>query len=257
MSPPRRLLLLCVALVAVVAVGSLVLARVLRVAPVTGPATSQAGAGPVLLVPGYGGSTAALEVLAAALRAQGRTASVLALPGDGTGDLRVAALALGTAADAASAAGAPSVDVVGYSAGGVTVRLWAQEHAAQARRIVTLGAPHHGTKVAALGAALVPGACPQACRQLIPGSDLLAALNRGDETPDGPQWMSVWTEQDQTVTPPDTAHLDGAVDVALQQLCPALSVTHSGLPRDPVVTRIVVAALSEPELGDPDRQVCG
>src|SRR5690349_23197763 len=44
--------------------------------------------GPVLLVPGYGGSTSALDVLAARLRSAGRQATVVRLPGDGTGALR-------------------------------------------------------------------------------------------------------------------------------------------------------------------------
>ena len=39
--------------------------------------------GPVLLVPGYGGSTGSLESLADLLRGAGRTAIVVSLPGDG------------------------------------------------------------------------------------------------------------------------------------------------------------------------------
>ena len=108
----------------------------------------------MLLVPGYGGSTTSLEVLAARLRAAGREAVVVPLPGDGTEDLTCDVPPLvAAAAQAALAGGAPSVDVVGYSAGGVVARLWeAAGGAAVTRRVVTLGSPHHGTSVAGLGA---------------------------------------------------------------------------------------------------------
>ncbi len=220
-------------------------------------AAPQDQAGPVLLVPGYGGSTSALEVLAGQLQAAGRTATVLTLPGDGTGDIREAAAALKDAATAAITAGAPSVDVVGYSAGGVTARYWARElgGATQARRIVTLGSPQHGAKLAGLGALI--GQCPPACQQLRPGSDLLDALNKGDETPDGPRWTTVWTEQDEVVTPPDSARLKGATQVVLQQLCPGLSVSHGDLPRSPTVTAIVLQVLSpSPAEAMPGSAVC-
>ena len=212
----------------------------------------------MLLVPGYGGSTRSLEVLADVLRADGRQAAVVALPGDGTGDLRESARALGVAADAALAAGAPSVDVVGFSAGGVAARLWVADGGSeQARRVVTLGSPHRGTDLAALGAAVVPGACPIGCQQLLPSSELLAALNEGDQTPTGPGWTSVWTTQDEVVTPPESARLEGAVDVALQQLCPGLQVTHSQLPTDPVAQAVVRGALSAGPLAPPTSAVCG
>jgi hypothetical protein len=119
------------------------------------------------------------------------------------------------------------------------------------RRVVTLGSPHHGTKLAALGVALAPGSCPVACQQLAPGSDLLDELNDGDETPAGPQWLSVWTEQDETVTPPDSARLDGAVNVALQDVCPGLQVTHGQLPTGPVVRALVLQALSTADVARP------
>ncbi|MCW2608479.1 MAG: estB, partial [Frankiales bacterium] len=187
MSPARRRLLQGLALLvglALVAAGALAL----RGDPPQRVAVDQARPGPVLLVPGYGGNTVGLEALARRLRAEGREAVVVDLPGDGTGDLEDSALRLRKAADDALAQGAPSVDVVGYSAGGVVARLWARAGgAAQARRVVTLGSPHHGTGVAQLGAVFAAGACPTACQQLVPGSRLLDELDAGDETPAGPQ----------------------------------------------------------------------
>lgn len=253
MSPGRRLLLQAVVLVLVIVAAFAVLARVLGRSDGSGLVRAdQAVQGPVLLVPGYGGATGALEVLAGQLRQAGRTATVLTLPGDGTGDLALSAAAL----DVAASASAVPVDLVGYSAGGVVVRLWAKDHPSRVRRVVTLGSPHHGTQVAAIGAALAPGACPVACQQLVPGSPLLDALNDDDETPDGPQWLSLWTTQDETVTPPTSARLDGAVNVELQAVCPSLQVSHSDLPRDPVVTRLVLAALAASAVVAPTAEVC-
>jgi len=245
--PVRRRLLLGV--VAVLLAGALV-ALLLAVTgrdrggPLAGP-VPQDRPGPVLLVPGYGGSTASLEVLARRLRAAGRDARVVPMPGGGTVDLGEQAGALARAAEAEIDRGAPSVDVVGYSAGGVVARLWAADDGgrALARRVVTLGAPHHGTEVAALAGSLLPGQCPAACRELIPDSELLARLNR-DETPDGPAWVSVWTTQDQVVTPPDSARLDGAVNIPVQGVCPDAVVGHSELPTSRLVQALVLAALA-------------
>jgi triacylglycerol lipase len=254
-SPVRRLLLLGTALVAVLVVAGVLVLHAVRgggSTSVTAPAVPQDRPGTVLLVPGYGGSTASLDVLAARLRAAGRTAVVVRLPGDGTEDLDLDVPPLAAAAQAALAGGAPSVDVVGYSAGGVVARLWeASGGAAVTRRVVTLGSPHHGTTLAGLGARLVPAICPTACQQLVPGSPLLDRLNRGDETPAGPAWLSLWTAVDQTVTPPDSARLSGATDVRLQDLCPGATTTHSDLPRDPRVQAVVLAALGAGPLRAP------
>ena len=214
--------------------------------------------GPVLLVPGFGGSTDALDVLAAELRDDGRDATVVALPDGGVGDLTVQAGTLEDAVDdALTRTGATSVDVVGYSAGGVVARIWAADlgGAEQARRIVTLGSPHHGTQVAGLAAQVLPDQCPTACRQLAPDSSVLVALNSGDETPEGPQWVSIWTDVDQVVTPPTSAGLDGAIDIPVQSVCADSTVDHGNLPRDPLVGAMVAAQLdgdSTVELGAAD-----
>lgn len=247
LSPARRRLvvtLLALVVVAVVVSGAALLLGRPPDAQGRGP-VSQQTPGPVLLVPGYGGSTGAVQPLAGRLAAEGRDATVVDVPGDGTGDLTAAADALGEAADAAlQRTGAESVDVVGYSAGGVVARLWAADGgAAVARRVVTLGSPHHGTSLADLAGSLAPEQCPEACRQLAPGSPLLAGLNADDETPEGPAWVSIWTTDDQTVTPPESARLEGALELPVQSICPDARVTHGELPRDPLVQAMVLEQL--------------
>jgi triacylglycerol esterase/lipase EstA (alpha/beta hydrolase family) len=212
----------------------------------------QARPGTVLLVPGYGGSRASLAALAQRLTAAGRTATVVALPGDGTGDLLAQADTLDTAVRRALKRGAPSVDIIGYSAGGVVARLWVDRHdgASVARRVVTLGAPLHGARLAAVGSAVAPDACPPACRQLTPGSALLDRLDRSP-LPAGLPWLSVWTENDETVQPPDSARLAGAVNVPVQGICPGARISHGELPTDPLVTALVLGALGTAPLAVP------
>ena len=202
--------------------------------------------GPVLLVPGYGGSMTSLEVLARRLRLAGRAAQVVTMPNAGTGDLAGQAEVLNSAVrQVISRTGSTSVDIVGYSAGGVVVRLWALDDNGRhlARRVVTLGSPHHGTNLAALAQNLAGDQCQMACQQLVPHSPLLNHLNAGDETPDGPEWVSIWSTVDQTVTPPDSARLAGAVNLPVQSVCPQSSVSHGDLPTDPVVQALVLAEL--------------
>jgi triacylglycerol lipase len=212
--------------------------------------------GPVLLVPGYGGSTAALGVLARRIRAAGRAATVVHLPGNGTGSLVSDAGVLNDAVTHALSGGAPSVDVIGYSAGGVAALLWARDDDGdhKARRIITLGSPFHGAMIAATAAGLLPGACPLACQQLVPGSSLLAGLTAGDPRP--LPWLSLWTTDDQTVTPPDSARLLGAIDVPIQSVCPQQQITHSQLPTNPVVTAFVLRAIGLGLLRPPGSADC-
>ena len=216
--------------------------------------------GPVLLVPGYGGSTASLQVLADALTAGGRDARVVRPGGSGTQDLRDQAEGLARAVDSAlDETGAPSVDLVGYSAGGVVVRLYVADlgGGSTVRRAVTLAAPHHGTDLAALAGSLGSAACPEACSQLDPDSDLLRRLNAGDETPDGPVWVALWTEDDKTVVPPTSGRLDGALGYAVQDVCPALVVGHPDVPRAPEVAAMVEAAIGTGRPAEPGPEACG
>jgi triacylglycerol lipase len=201
---------------------------------------AQGKLGPVLLVPGYGGSTTGLAAMAVALRERGRDATVVHLPGDGKGDLNADALVLKSAVDEAlRRTHAASVDVVGYSAGGIVARLWVRDDggASQARRVVTLGTPHHGTGLAAAAVDFAPSQCPAACVQLAPDSELLRRLNAGDETPSGPLFVSIRSTSDRVV-PADSSVLEGATNILVQAVCPRVTVTHSELPDDPLVIAI-------------------
>lgn len=246
LSPSRRRLVL--GLLAALALLLGVVVAALARPDAVAPQADRNRPGPVIVVPGYAGTAEGLEPLADRLRAAGRDVVVVEPPGDGRGDLRETAQVLDDVAQQAIEDGAGSVDVVGFSAGGVVARYWAASlgGAAVARDVVTLGSPHHGTDLARLGAALAPGSCPQGCRQLAPGSDLMRGLNAGDETPEGPGWTSVWSEQDEVVTPPDSARLDGADNVVVQDVCPGAQVTHSGLVGLPLVQAIVLEALGTP-----------
>ncbi len=256
LAPARRRLWLVVAALAVLAVVGASVALVLgRDEPA--PPVAQGEVGPVLLLPGYGGSDAGLETLAEALRAEGRTVEVLVPPGDGRGDLRDHAALVAAAAEAAVDAGAPSVDVVGYSAGGVVARWFVAELDGDeiTRRVLTLASPHHGTELAE-AAGLAGAGCPEGCQQLQPDSELLDVLNRGDETPSGPQWAALWTDDDETVVPPTSGRLDGAVSFGLQAVCPGLVVGHADVPTEPAVVRIVVDGLGTAPLAVPGPGVC-
>jgi hypothetical protein len=224
--------------------------------PAAGP-PAQDRPGPVLLVPGYGGSTGSLSVLARRIRATGRTATVLHLPGHGTGSLIADAGVLNAAVSRALRGGAPSVDVIGYSAGGVTTLLWARQDdgARKARRVITLGSPFHGTQLASAAEAFVPGACPAACQQLVPGSGLLTQLD-ATAVPARPRWLSLWSTGDTTVTPPDSARLGGALNVPIQSVCPAAQVSHSQLPTNPAVTAMVLRALGSGPVIGPSASDC-
>jgi triacylglycerol esterase/lipase EstA (alpha/beta hydrolase family) len=203
---------------------------------------------PVVLIHGFGGTPASLGTLASRLESAGHEVIVVALPDNGVGPIDRSAAALERAVDES---GAEQVDIVAHSIGGVVARFWLRydDGARRTRHVVTLGSPHHGAQLALAGAASIAD-CTGACAQVLPGSGLLADLNADDETPDGPSYVTIWTSVDATVTPPESATLDGAVNIRLQDLCPDTRTSHGGLVRDSLPISIVLRALGgEPAAG--------
>jgi len=212
----------------------------------------------VILVPGYGGDASMLSPLAVRLQKAGRTAIVLALPDNAEGDLRVQADILAARVTLALSAGAASVDLVGYSAGGVVIGLFVAAHPGEVRRIVTIGSPLHGTDIAGLAVSLnVPlSVCGVACRQMAPGTSLLASLDAAEPTVTGVPWTSMWTTDDQVVLPPDSARFAGATNVVLQDVCTDDVANHLNLPADPLVIGLTVQALDTANPASPSASDC-
>ena len=256
--PVRRRLALLVVLAGLLGVLVAIAVVVVRLTSGVVTPVAQDEPGPVLLVSGYGGSTGSLDPMRRTLEDGGRDVVVVPAVDGGTGDIAGQADALdGVVDDAMKQFDARSVDVVGYSAGGVVAREWVRhgDGAGKARRVLSVGSPQHGTTVAELAVGLA-GQCPTACRQLEPDSDLLRALNARDETPAGPRFISVWSDADEVVVPPDSALLDGALNLTVQSVCPGARTSHEGLPSDPVVLALLRSALGPGSPSAPTHVSC-
>jgi triacylglycerol lipase len=225
-------------------------------APVVATSLPAAPLGPVILVPGYGGDASMLDGLATRLERAGRSATVLDLPDGATGDLRAQADVLAAAVTKALAAGAPSVDLVGYSAGGIVIGLFVAAHPSEVRRVVSIGSPLHGTLLAGLAATLLRSQCPVACQEMAPGTPLLASLDAAQPARTGVPWTSMWTDRDEVVEPPDSARFTGATNIVLQDICADDTSTHLSLPADPLVAAITLKSLGVTQFASPSASDC-
>ena len=233
LSPQRRIF--------VVVLAALILVVVVTAWIATRPEPLDESFVPVILVHGYGGDPDSMRSLKNALQKAGRRVVAVELPARGTADILDSARAV---ADAVDETGAAHADFVGYSVGGVVVRAYLHDldGVERARRVVLLGAPNHGAQVAAVATAADPASCVDACAELAPGSTFLSGLNE-DETPEGPEFVTIWTGDDRVVTPPNSAVLDGAVNVRLQDVCSDAFIEHGDLVDYPLPVAIVMTAL--------------
>jgi pimeloyl-ACP methyl ester carboxylesterase len=103
--------------------------------------------------------------------------------------------------------GANQVVIVAHSMGGLVALAYCRKYgAANVRRIISLGAPYHGS----LHAWLFPGRC---LAQMHPGNPWLAELHRARFS--RPPIHSIWSWHDSMVTPQTSSRLEGADNIAL------------------------------------------
>jgi hypothetical protein len=152
------------------------------------------------------------------------------------------------------------VDVMGHSQGGIEPR-WALKWWPDTQQLVDdwvmLASPNHGTVVAD---AVPNGFCTEACYQMRTTSKFMAALNAGDETPGAVSYTSLYSQTDELVQPSITARLDGASNIAIQDVCPGRPVEHASMAADAAVYALVIDAFTHAGPADPSRfnpAVCG
>jgi len=104
---------------------------------------------------------------------------------------------------------APSVAIVAHSMGGLVTRAYLRRHGrAKIARVLTIGAPHHGS----MFAWFFPGV---SLAQMRPGNDWLAELSR-TRLDRALRFVSLWSWHDSMVAPQTSSELPGAVDVVLR-----------------------------------------
>ena len=91
------------------------------------------------------------------------------------------------------------VDLVGHSLGGLIALRKAQENPELVNKVVMLGSPIHGTRIA-----YVPYLFHKSCRQMVPGSDFLDKIQHIG-LPESVKFHSVATPYDEIVRPFQTS----------------------------------------------------
>lgn len=194
---------------------------------------------PILLVHGIGDNRSAFSILRRTLRRRGfgRITTVNYSPL--TSDIRRAAADFGKQVERVCLqTGYDQVFVVGHSLGGIIARYYVQCRGGDERvhTLVTLGSPHAGTQLARL-APLV-----RVCRQLQPGSDVMAEL--ADPAPNcATRFVAVYSDRDEVVLPRRSAMLEHP-DLSVTRL-PVHGVGHLALLVNGIVMHTVANALAD------------
>lgn len=131
--------------------------------------------------------------------------------------------------------------IVGHSMGGLVARAYLRDHgAARVARVITLGTPHRGTGLARFGAghnsrqmcwrgSATEGRC----------SAWLARLERAEDPAVRRLFLSIYSHQDNIVSPQLSSSLPGAVNVEFN------GIGHVALGMHPKVMQEVIAAIRQ------------
>lgn len=187
---------------------------------------------PVLLVHGYDMNRRCWALLATWLRRRGWRWVWAVNHQPARAELPQLAAQLGVRIQALKAVtGADQIDVVAHSMGGVVAAWYAAklDGAQHIRRLVTIGTPWQGTRMAVLGMR------PEA-RGLQPDSPVIAEI-----CPPAVPVASIWSPEDQIIAPSDSSAIAEAQLVELDQ------GGHLEMLLDPRVWRRVGALLAAPD----------
>jgi triacylglycerol lipase len=164
---------------------------------------------PIAFVHGFASSAAIWTTMTSALVADGWTASdITAWSYDTSLSNAVIAQQVKVKVDSVTlATGAPKVDLISHSMGGLSTRYYTGTlgGASKVDAWVSLGGPNHGTTTANF-------CSTTSCVEMRPGSSFLIALNSGDETPGASRYATWRTPCDEATTPTESVSLSGATN---------------------------------------------
>lgn len=202
------------------------------------PASAQAAPRQVLLVGGTFAYADYMDGVKAYLEDRGFAVSTMQLSGvlPGAAAIPTSARAIGARVDEIRAAsGAATVDLAGHSQGALAVRDYIKHRGGMGKVdvAISVGGPQYGDATA-YACLIFAG-----CWDMTYGSAFLTALNDGDDTPGDLGWFHLYS----TSAVYEKHPLEGAVNVAVQDLCPGRSVQHVDEWRDGAMREMVLAAL--------------
>jgi pimeloyl-ACP methyl ester carboxylesterase len=183
---------------------------------------------PLLLVHGYGCARGAWWWLRRRLEAAGWTVATISLEPIYTGiDNYVEPLARRIDALLAET-GASQLILVGHSMGGLVARAYLRRFGIRrVAKLVTLGTPHSGSRLARLGMG-------ENARQMVPGSEWLQGLAR---VPGMPETIAIYSTHDNYVMPQSNLELAAATNRVLD------GIGHLTMLFSPRVADALLAAL--------------
>jgi hypothetical protein len=176
------------------------------------------------------------------------------LPDRSMGDIQVSSEYVVSAIRRIHAESGRKVQVLGWSQGGTNPR-WALRWWPDLRQRVS---EYVGIAPSAHGGRTVDLMCAYDCApslwQQRYQSNLVRAMNSGGETFPGIDYTVVWTHFEQFLTPAEATTIDGATNIATQDVCPANTADHISIGGyDPVAYAVVLDALTHPGPADPAR----
>lgn len=241
--PPRGLRMLAGMFREWASLAFLVVTWPLRIAHDASPVrTRRPGQTPIILVHGYGGAGANFLLMQWALKLRGwHNVYAVSYTPPTINARRLAEQVAAHVDRILAATGAEKAHIVGHSMAGPLTR-YALHHlglAGRIDRVVTLGSPHHGTRIANL---FMPRG---AAAQMRYGSPFINELDALDPTPGGARFYSIWSDLDNFVLPVTSARLGGnARNIRVTGL------GHVSLLYSWRVLKLVEECLRAPELAD-------
>jgi triacylglycerol lipase len=192
-------------------IAALLLLVMAGIATTGAPASGQAVRNPILFVHGWNSSATTFNTMVGRFQAAGYTSNqLMAITYNSNTSNRTIAGQVQTAVnDLRARTGAAKVDIIAHSMGSISTRSYLKERGGTAfvDDWVSLAGPNKGTNWAY--------ACylfSRGCRDMIPGSDLLNALNAGDPTPGTTNYGTYWSNSDDIINPDDSVVLTGATN---------------------------------------------